>query len=183
MLALIKEFKPALVFLGKFLVFYLVGNILYGLFIESYGKRADPITKNVANQSAVILNFVATTVNTEVNPAGPTVMIKANNVVVLSVFEGCNGVNVIIVFVAFLFAFNSKAKKLVWFLLLGIAVIHIFNLLRISLLYYTAIYKANYFYYFHKYFFTAILYLVVFMLWGIWITILNNAPKTQTSKA
>ena len=104
-----------------------------------------------------------------VSPIEPIVLLKNQQRTMLRVFEGCNGLNVMIVFISFIIAFGGRAKQVIVFLVAGCVLLHIFNLLRIILLYFTASYRPSFFYYFHKYFFTAILYLVVFGLWFVWV--------------
>lgn len=178
---LLKEFKPALLFLGKFLAIYFVGNILYGIYIESRGNRPDSITRMVTAQTAWLLDGVRYQTGVEDHPDQPKVMLKNDGVRVLSVYEGCNGINVIIVFIAFLFAFGGPAKLLSVFLLLGVLVIHGFNLLRIGLLFYLALNDSQQFYYYHKYFFTATLYLVVFALWALWVIRFHEKRDIKTT--
>lgn len=176
---MVKEFRPAFLFLAKFLAIYFIGNLIYGIFIESFRDKPDPLTWSATKQSAVVLNLIGFETSAVINPLAPTVFLKENNKTVLNVYEGCNGVNVMIVFVAFLFAFRGSLRTLLWFLPLGILVIHAANLARICLLFYSAIYNEQYFYYFHKYFFTAILYLIVFILWGFWAIRLYNKKSVQ----
>jgi exosortase family protein XrtF len=178
-MTILSEFRPALMFLAKFLGIYLAGNILYGIWIESYGERADAGTTWVAGQTVRCLQVAGFETYTKANPDGPTVFLVENDRVVLSVFEGCNGVNVMIVFTAFLVAFGGPGRSMAWFLPLGLLVIHLSNLLRVSLLYYTAIHQPAYFYYFHKYFFTAVLYFVVFVLWALWVVKFNARPGAK----
>ncbi len=173
-MSLLKDFKPALMFLGKFLALYFVGNILYGVFIESYADQADPITAMVTRQTSAFLNTVGFDTSYENHPAKATVILMDNSIPVIHVFEGCNGVNVMIVFVAFLFAFGGPVKTMSIFLPAGILVIHLFNILRVSLLFHLAQEDSEQFYYFHKYFFTATLYLVVFGLWVLWVMRFNE---------
>jgi exosortase family protein XrtF len=177
---MLKDFKPALIFLAKFLIFYFVSNIAYGAFVESYKPAPDPITDQVTRQTAGLLHIADNTVHAIVNKKAPTVFIKRGEVIVVNVFEGCNGVNVMIVFVAFLIAFGRPKKKLIIFLVFGLCMIHLANLGRLSLLYYTAQHYQQYFYFFHKYFFTAILYLIVFALWIIWVVRFNNKAYQNT---
>jgi exosortase family protein XrtF len=179
--SLLKEFRPALLFLGKFLVFYFVGNILYGLFVESYGYHADSVTRVVTDQSAWLLNVIGYSVTEEDHNSEPKIALKQHQRVVLYIFEGCNSINIIIVFLAFLFAYGGSLKKLVIFIPMGLITIHIFNLLRLTLLFYLALINSNQFYYFHKYFFTAILYFVVFGLWTIWVIWSNENRNINTS--
>jgi exosortase family protein XrtF len=164
-----KDFAPTIIFLGKFLLVYFLGNILYGLFIESYGNEPDPITFQVTEQSAYLLRATGHNVLVVKNLNAPTVRVISDNREVLNVFEGCNGVNVYIVFLSFVIAFSSKFKRVILFCLFGGLIIHAVNLIRIAALFVTAINSPEFFYYFHKYFFTAILYCIVFALWAAWV--------------
>lgn len=168
-LILLKEFRPALRFLLIFVSIYLVGNILYGIWIESWRPVADPITVSATRQTVYLLRAFSEPVSCERSLAEPIVNMLRSNQMLLRVFEGCNGINVVIVFIAFLFAFRGTWKRMLIFGAGGIVVIHLANLLRLGLLYYTAAYRPLYFYYFHKYLFTACIYLVVFALWYIWM--------------
>lgn len=57
---------------------------------------------------------------------------------------------------------------------LGILIIHLINLGRIYLLFLVALYRPNYLYFTHKYFFTGIIYIAIFALWYIWIIITKS---------
>ena len=172
-----KEFKPAFRFLFIFLGLYLVGNILYGLTVKSYAPLADPMTRSVAVQTSMLLNVAGYTTNTSVNPIGPTVFLNKGTNRVLTIFEGCNGLNVEIVFVAFILAFSGSRKKMFWFIPTGLLIIHMANLARIALLFFVAENFSNYFYYVHKYFFTAAIYVIVCLLWWWWILLNRKANE------
>ena len=66
-------------------------------------------------------------------------------------------------------AFGPVSNRMYWFIPLGLLVIHLVNLARISLLYFVSIRYPRYMYFAHKYFFTAVLYAAVFMLWVWWV--------------
>jgi exosortase family protein XrtF len=136
------------------------------------------MTYLVAHQSAWILNNVfGYEVIPVLNSEGPTVFLKVGEYVVLNIYEGCNGINVLIVFSAFIVAFNGNTRKLLWFIPFGILIIYASNLLRLVFLYWTAMNFQSYFYYVHKYVFTSIIYAVVFVLWLIWVYQLNDKKK------
>jgi len=164
-----KEFIPAFRFLTIFLGLYLGLNIIYGVWVSSFGQEADSATRVITKQTSHILNLFGEETHTQPRQGAPTVSILKDSRVALSVFEGCNSINVMIVFVSFLFAFRGNWKKLAWFLPVGLVLIYIANLLRIIALYYVAEYWRQYFYYIHKYIFTAVIYLLVFILWWWWI--------------
>lgn len=170
---MIREFIPTLRFVGVFVGLYLSLNVLYGLWIEQYDV-ADPATGAVTHQSSGLLNLMGESSYTKPKPDTPTIAICKEDRVVVNVFEGCNGINVAIVFVAFLTAFGGDRKKMVWFIPLGLVMIHIANLLRVSGLFWVAEYFEQYFYYVHKYAFTASIYLMVFLLWWVWIEKINK---------
>ena len=170
---MIKEFKPALRFLGIFVGLYLVLNLLYGWWIERY-DQADPATVVVTNQSSALLNVLGEDTYTKPKLNTRTISIYKGSRIVVNVFEGCNGINVAIVFISFMAAFGGDRKKIMWFIPLGLVLIHLANLLRVSGLFLVAEYFEQYFYYVHKYAFTASIYVMVFLLWWIWIEKING---------
>jgi len=178
-----KEFKPAIRFVLIFVGLYFVGNLVYGLYISFKGNAPDEITRLVADQSAWLLTKAfGYEVDAVPNTVGPTVFLITGEYKVLNVFEGCNGINVFIVFAAFIVAFNGNQRKLYWYIPLGILILYACNLLRIVFLYWTAVSFHRYFYYVHKYIFTGTIYAVVFILWIIWVNQLNDRKKIITTE-
>lgn len=175
------EFKPTILFLVKFLGLYLIGNLLYGLYITSFNPRPDPVTHVVSEQTAELLNVCGYSVVSQDRQNKATTDILYMDSIVLSVFEGCNGINTMIIFLAFLFAFGPISKPLLWFAPLGLIMIHITNLLRISLLFFVTQYLPSAMYFTHKYFFTAILYVLIFGLWIWWVRRYANSKTAHAS--
>lgn len=164
-----KEFKPTILFLVKFLGSYLIGNLLYGWFVTSYVPNPDPATYWVTAQSALVLTHAGWPAEALSHVATPTTSIMFEHKAIVSVYEGCNGLNIAIIFLGFLLAFGPLQKQLLWFVPLGLAIIHISNILRIVLLFLVTLYLPHYIYFTHKYLFTAIIYAVVFLMWLIWV--------------
>lgn len=179
---MLKEFKPSLLFLARFLGIYFFANLLYGLYIESF-EGADPLTFYVASQVSWLLGAVGEPVHVAYDTISPKVSMICDQDVVLNVFEGCNGINVMVIFVAFMVAFGGAWKKMVWFLPLGLLCIHFFNVCRIAALYFAAQHFQQYFYYVHKYLFTAAIYAVVFLLWYIWIVRFHVNARQKKDQA
>ena len=172
-----REFKPALRFLLVFIAVYIAGNVVYGLYVEWYKPLPDPITIWATSQSAFLLSTISDPVTAVVSAKGPFVLLTRNDKTILSVFEGCNGLNVMIVFASFVVAFGGKTRSIFLFILSGVVLLHLANLIRLILLYQTAVNKPAWFYYFHKYLFTAILYVVAFGLWYFWIERIRRTSK------
>jgi exosortase family protein XrtF len=164
-----REFKPTIFFLVKFLGLYIVSNLIYGAYVTAWSPRPDPVTHWVSVQTAWVIRVIgyeATPVDREDKPI--TLIMHEENPI-LSVYEGCNGINSTLVFLAFLLAFGPYKRALVWFTLLGIVLLHVTNLVRIVLLFFISIHWPNYLYITHKYLFTASIYLVAFALWVWWV--------------
>ncbi|UII31641.1 exosortase family protein XrtF [Fulvivirga ulvae] len=177
-----KEFKPAITFLVKFLVIYAILNLCYGLYISFFSPQPDPLTEWVTDQSVLLLDLLgyATSPSESAGHSSIDILLNGNNVI-LSVYEGCNGANVAIIFVAFLFSFGHLRTRLVWFLPVGLVVIHLVNLLRIVILFSVAIHLPEFMYFAHKYFFTAFIYFAVFYLWYVWINKLYKINSNEGS--
>jgi len=168
-MSFISDFKPSIIFLAKFLGLYLLLNLAYGFYLDAYSKKADPMTEVVTGQTAEILSWYNNDITTGPKEDLKSVYIFKERKAVLSVYEGCNGLNVMIIFLSFLFAYSKPSVKMLWFIILGLVIIHLFNLLRIDLLYHVTLSLPKLLYFSHKFLFTAFIYLAVFGLWAIWI--------------
>lgn len=166
---MIKEYKPALLFLLKYVVVYLVLNSLYALFVSAHNPAPDPATIAVSNQTAFVLEAFYSNVTTLVTSDYPSVPLLLNGTQIVDVYEGCNSINVMIVFMAFIVAFKGPLKASIWFSLLGLVIIYVVNLMRVSALFYVAINFPSSMYFFHKFVFTGGIYAIVFGLWYVWI--------------
>jgi len=176
---MIKEFKPTIFFLLKFFGLYLIGNLLYGWYVTSWYPQPDPLTQWVTSQSAMVLDLFGYDTSVHDYPGKPTTYIAWNGKGIVSVYEGCNGLNVVIVFLAFLFAFGPYKKALAWFTPLGLLIIHVANLGRIVLLFLVSIHMPDVLYFTHKYLFTAFIYLFVFLLWIWWVVKLAKPVNNE----
>jgi exosortase family protein XrtF len=169
-----KEFKPTIFFLGKFLGIYLVANLAYGWFVTSFEPAADPITAMVTRHSCSAVSLLGWPSSTIAYPSKKTVGIVYENKSIVNVYEGCNSINVMIIFAAFLFSFGPVNKRFWWFLPMGLIIIYGMNLARIGLLFLVSLNMPHYLYFTHKYLFTAFIYGIVFLLWIWWVSQKNR---------
>lgn len=177
----LKPARPAVRFLLWFLGIYMVGNLLYGVYIQSMYPLPDLFTKMVSAQTSGILNLAGQTTSVVNNVSEPTVLLQQEGKTVLRIYEGCNGINVMVVFVAFVVAFGGKVREQIIFVTVGIIILCMANLLRIGMLYWVARNYQSYFYYVHKYVFTIALYFVVLLLWAFWVfrQVKTRSPSTN----
>jgi exosortase family protein XrtF len=166
---LLLQYKDSLLFIAKFVGLYLVLNTAYGFFVEHYEPRPDPITEIVTRHVAFGLSLFHDQIDQVPDPLEPNIHIQLDRKNVVSVFEGCNSVNVMIVYLAFIIAFKGSRKSTIIFVVLGFVVVYLINLLRVALLFEVAWFYPQHLYFFHKYLFTGIIYLIVFAIWYFWI--------------
>lgn len=171
---LIRENRKAIWFLLTFAGLYVSLNSAYGLFIQYYYPTSDPFTRWVASQVAWILSFFDPSVSSLPSLYQKNIAIINDRKEVIYVFEGCNGLNVMIVYVSFLIAFKGSMKMFSRFFCGGIVGLHLLNLARVTLLYAVALYFPDQLYFFHKYLFTGVIYLMVFALWYSWIRLVKK---------
>ncbi len=167
--SLVKEFKPTILFLAKFVCFYVVGSLLYGWYITFYEPGVDPVTEIVTRQSAWIIKVAGWEAEALDYPGKATTYIRWQGRGIVSVYEGCNSINVLVVFLSFMLAFGPVNRTMIWFSTLSIGIIYLVNLLRIIFLFFVVIYLEDYSYFFHKYLFTAFIYIIVLSLWVVWV--------------
>ncbi len=164
-----KEFKPTILFLLKFIGWYAVTNILYGLAVEAFQPEVDPYTSSITRQVAGLMNVAGMDITTYNSPAQASACMVYSKKAIIAVHEGCNGINIMIVFTAFLFSFGPITRALWWFAPVGLVIIYVSNLLRIMGLFLIGLHTPQYLYFTHKFLFTGILYLIIFGLWWLWI--------------
>ncbi len=166
------QFKPFLLFLTKFFVSYLVLAFLYQSYLNGFDTKkmeVDGITQMVASQSEKMLSLFDAASYTMPNPKEPSVKLFYHGKWVARIIEGCNAVGVMILFVAFVVAFTGKFKQTVIFLLGGVLLIHVFNVIRIALLCMAIFHFPEYKDLLHGVLFPLAIYGAVFVLWVIWV--------------
>ena len=163
-----KDFKEILWVLLRFLGIWLLLFLLYQWYLNQFSGNIDGFTKIISDQSAFLLNLTGYETITKDFPSHETVQFYINGKVATRMVEGCNAVSVMIMFLAFVFAFY-KGVKTFYFAFAGIVLLYILNLFRIYVLNvivvdFPALTKSA-----HDYFFPAIIYGGVVVLWLLWI--------------
>lgn len=167
-----QQFKVPILFIARFLAVFVCGSLAYGAYIQSLGNEPDVFSWFIGNNLKSIFQEDITLRQIEGYPA-IELLYKGNSLI--SLFEGCNGMAVIILFFSFIIAYRGRWMDAAWFSVAGIVIIHLANLLRLSLLLFISAYNNDWFHFMHKYFFSLVIYLVVFALWAVWIVYI--APK------
>ena len=180
---LLQQYKPFLLFLGKFFLSYLILTILYQSYLNQFDVKnaeVDGFTKSVAKQTEWVLSLIDNHSYTTKHLTEPSIKLFYKNKYISRVIEGCNGLSVMILFVAFVIAFSGKFKNTLLFLLFGIVIIHVLNVSRIALLSMALYFYPQFEHFLHGVLFPLIIYGVVFVLWVIWVN--NYSSYASVSK-
>ena len=167
----IRQFRPFLIFLLRFFVVYIVLTIAYQYYLRETGhpKLPDEITNIVTQQTILTLALFHHHGSSEIHPREPSNMLFIDGKYIVRIVEGCNAMSVFILFAAFVVAFKGKLKHTVLFILVGVVIIHILNVLRISWLSIGLLYYPEYEHILHDIIFPLFIYGVVFGLWVLWV--------------
>lgn len=184
---MLKEFRPTLLFLGKFLGVFITLSALYGWMLTHYDNQTppvpDPFSIEVTKHTVGVLRWFDGRWNYQLQEGAPFIDVLKGTQPKVSVFEGCNGVNIAILFLSFIVAFGGPAIKMAWFIPAGLVFIHLANIFRIGVLAAIAGGNEKAFYFFHKFGFTGVIYGAIFLLWVIWVAGINRTKKDLTDAA
>ncbi len=173
-------YKPFLLFLGKFLLTYLLLTFIYQSYLGQFDvnkNETDSFTKLVAQQTEDVLLFFNCDVKTLPNSKEPAVNLYYNQKPMARIIEGCNALSVIILFVSFIIAFSGKLKPTILYIIGGSLIIHILNVVRIALLCVFMYYYPKQQHFLHGVVFPLFIYGVVFILWIIWVNKFSKYAK------
>lgn len=174
------QYKHFFSFLLKFILFYVVFIFVYKLYLAQFDlqkNEVDGITKSVAYQTQQLMLWVDNDVVILKNENEPSIKMIYHTKYVARIIEGCNAISVMILFASFVFAFSSNWKKTTLFIILGISIIHILNIIRIAILSWSLYYFSEYEEMLHGTLFPLFIYGVVFILWILWVTKFSGYVK------
>ncbi len=177
MKAIFKKYKPVLRFVFLFLGAYIVLTATYMIYLElSTGGKypPDPITHLVAVQSNDLINNLGYSARILASAHEPTMELYVNGKFLARIIEGCNAVSIIILFISFIVAFSESLKKTLLFILAGVALIYAVNIVRIAALAVLLYKYPDREELLHSVVFPGLIYAMVFILWMIWIRMLNK---------
>jgi exosortase family protein XrtF len=149
---------------------------------DSAVNQVDSFTQMVANQTHALLTVFDSDTRIEPHPTEPSVKIIYNGKYVSRIIEGCNALSVMILFVAFIVAFTGKFKRTIVFILFGLLLIHLLNVVRIALLSVALYHYPQYEHLLHAVIFPLIIYGIVFLLWVIWVNKFSIHATTTAEK-
>jgi len=88
--------------------------------------------------------------------------------------DPCNGISLFALFTGFVLAYPGPVKHKLWYIPLGLILIHVINVIRVTALVMIVYYAPEYLEFNHTYTFTLFVYGFVFLMWWYWASRLST---------
>jgi exosortase family protein XrtF len=172
------QFKPFLIFIGTFFAAYIGFTLVYKFYLDSFDTTdVDGITAVVSHNVDWLLGLFNCDSKIFKSPLKPYFEVWYNTKFTLRIVEGCNAVSVTILFVSFILAFSGKLKTTLGFILFGVSLIYVLNVIRIALLTVLLFRFPEQEHILHGVLFPLIIYGLVFSLWVFWVNKFSKYAK------
>ncbi len=133
----------------------------------------NPYTTFVAHESCLALNLLGENATVR----GQVISSPRFSV---AIFNGCNGLEAILIFVSGVLAFPAPWKRRLVGVLGGLVAIQVFNVIRIVALYYTGVYRPQWFSTAHVFVWQSLVILFAVVLWLLWLR--PNVLKPEAAR-
>ena len=177
-----KKQRDIVLFLVKFFATYFILFVMYSLYLQKTQEKGDvfacsPITTKVAEQTESVLSFFGYDAAHMQHEDEMSVKMLIDGHYVARVIEGCNSLNIIILFLSFIIAFPGSLKATLLFGAIGSILIYGTNILRIAFLTVMLYKYPDQQEILHNLVFPAIIYGITFLLWVLWVLKFSNYKK------
>ncbi len=122
----------------------------------------NPYTTFVANESALALNLFGE----HARVAGQVLTSSRFSV---TIFNGCNGLEAILIFVSGVVAFPAPWRRKLLGVLLGFVAIQVFNVIRVVSLFYIGVFEPAWFNVSHVFIWQSLVIVFGVVLWLVWV--------------
>lgn len=163
--------KIVYLFILKAIVAYLLWFFIYEQWLVKVGWFDDFVIENLILLSGYLIELF----NYNYFVYDHVIGIDGSHGVYIGV--PCNGIELIALFVGFIAIFNGSWKNKLWYIPLGVILIHLLNVLRVFILILIEKHNPEILEFNHKYTFTIIMYLLVFFGWMIWVKKYSKSSK------
>jgi len=172
------QFKPFLIFIGTFFTAYIALTVAYKFYLNSLNAgEVDAVTGWVGHNVEQLLLALNYDIKVQQGFSSPWLEVWFNGKYEIRIVEGCNAVSVIILFISFVLAFSGKLKTTLLYILFGIVVVYILNVIRIALLTVLLFHFPEKSHLLHGVLFPLAIYGSVFLLWVIWVNKFSKYAK------
>ncbi|WP_051568597.1 exosortase X [Crocinitomix catalasitica] len=147
---------------------YIIWLLLYYFVIKEFTYWDFWINYNIVDMAQTIFTWFGVQTHIEFDGGMVILLLDGGNFRGIWVGSECNGFKLFSIFTIFLLAFPGPIRKKLWFIPLGLIIIHLANILRIIALILINNYYPQYLDFNHLYTFTIFVYAIIFLLWFWW---------------
>lgn len=167
------------VFLVLFVSLCSVWFVTYEFFLKPQGTLDTYLTEWVSYGTNTLLHvFGFSSYYLPAPKPGNTLMFISPIVKpIVRIGASCNGQELFVLFTLFICAYPGNWKIKIPYIIIGILIIHVANILRTFSLVILAYHKSPYYNFFHRYIFIFLIYGLVFLMWKHWTTRYGQLKK------
>lgn len=155
-------------FLLKAALFYIIWLLIYYLLIKHYTHWDYQLNYNIAVFSRELFSLFNVVTHIDVESDSVVLLLDAGNYKGIWIGSECNGFKLFSIFTIFILAFPGKKLKKLWYIPMGLAIIHLANIIRVMALVLINNYYPSFMDFNHLYTFTVFVYGIIFLLWYLW---------------
>lgn len=168
-------------------VFYVVWHLFYRNFIQVYTSLDDWVSMNLAWSSNAMLQLIGYESILDTSDATFLVVrIPGSYSYGVQIADPCNGILMFGLFSMVVLAFPFKPHSewrfnyhKLWYIPLGIVLLHLVNMIRIAILVVISSYNPRQLDFNHDVTFKVVTYGVIFLLWMIWFNRFSGIKKRK----
>lgn len=147
---------------------YVLWLLIYFLLIQEYTHWDYYLNYNIVWLSQGLFSIFGIDSFIDIESDHIMLMLDYSNQIGVWVGDECNGFKLFSIFTIFILAFPGAGKQKLWFIPLGIILIHLANVIRVVLLVWSIKFYPESLDFNHKYTFTIFVYSIIFILWWWW---------------
>lgn len=167
--------NPLIVFLIAAGVLLLGWNLLYELYLHPYTLIDRYVVDNLIFFSSIILEAMGYQLMPSPPAAQQIRTIGIDGTTGVWIGDPCNGIALFALFLIFMLSYPGPIRKKLWYIPMGLILIHLVNVLRITALTIIVDVDPTWLDFNHNYTFYIIVYSVVFALWYFWAFKISGA--------
>lgn len=157
---------------GRFIASYVVilaAGFIFLALRPVNDRLVNPYTTFVAHEAKTVLNLLG---------EGATVhqQILSSRRFSVAIYNGCNGLEAILIFASGVLAFPAPWRRKVIGLMLGFLAIQVANVVRVVSLFYVGVYWPKWFAASHIFIWQSLIILLGVVLWLVWVNRYALAP-------
>jgi exosortase/archaeosortase family protein len=177
--------KQIRLFLGKALLIFLAWKLIYGFILYDSKNLDSALTTHIAEASIFVINSLGNLDGYTTKRVSDFYVIDGRKIeerssaifhhdrMVLHIANACNGLELMVLYIGFIICMPSKFWRKMLYIVLGIIILDLINILRCTGLIYLREYYHVYFQFAHRYLFNAMVYTATFIMWVIFSRKIN----------